>query len=164
MAVMNTDSTESPATPEGASAPVVRGPGEGTPYHVAGEEILCRLASRDTAGAFSLFEITVPAGNGPPLHIHGTEEETFYVLEGTIRFTAGGVEHTLTPGACAFGPRGVAHRFENIGDAPARMLMIASPGGFEAFFAQVDRELPRGTPLDVDRFVRIIAAHGMTVV
>jgi hypothetical protein len=36
----------------------------------------------------------------------------------------------------AFGPRGTAHCFQNIGEAPGRLLVVTTPSGLERFFEQ----------------------------
>jgi hypothetical protein len=41
------------------------------------------------------------------------------------------------PGDLVFKPRGVWHAFWNAGDAPARLLEIISPAGFEHFFEEL---------------------------
>jgi oxalate decarboxylase/phosphoglucose isomerase-like protein (cupin superfamily) len=51
-------------------------------------------------------------------------------------------------------PRGTEHCFRIIGDAPARMLTIMTPGGFESFFVDVARENLR-IPEDMQRISEI---------
>jgi hypothetical protein len=55
-------------------------------------------------------------------------------------------------GGMAFGPRGVAHNFQNIGDTPGRLLIITAPSGLERFFEQF-----AALPAPVD-------AHGLAAV
>jgi mannose-6-phosphate isomerase-like protein (cupin superfamily) len=44
------------------------------------------------------------------------------------------------PGAVAFAPGGVAHTLANLGDAPARYLLLCTPAGFEAYFGRLAAE------------------------
>src|SRR6516164_10765175 len=44
----------------------------------------------DTQGEFALIALSSRKGNVPPPHIHHREDETFYVLEGEMTFSAGG--------------------------------------------------------------------------
>jgi hypothetical protein len=37
--------------------------------------------SKDTGGSFTLIEGLLKPGNEPPPHIHGREDELFYILE-----------------------------------------------------------------------------------
>ncbi|MGV3489888.1 MAG: cupin domain-containing protein [Devosia sp.] len=72
-----------------------------------------------------------------PWHLHHSEDESFYVLEGQMTMIAGETRQLLGPGDFAFGPRGVAHGFRIEGDAPARILLITSGGDFGAFVAEM---------------------------
>lgn len=158
-------STKGVAAPPAAPAvPVVRAPGEGVVHHVARDDCRCILSAEVTGGAFSLFELVTPPGEGPPLHTHSNEDETFIILEGEVEVCVGDTTRRLTPGAVAFGPRGVRHAFRNVGTGPLRMYMIASPGGFERFFGECHERLPRTAAFDPALFVEIIRKHGMTVV
>ncbi|MBK1662800.1 hypothetical protein CKO45_32040, partial [Paracraurococcus ruber] len=68
-----------------AFAPILRAPGEGLRNAAFGERLL-RIRGAETAGRFALWEEPVPPGWGPPLHVHGREDEFFQVLEGRLRF------------------------------------------------------------------------------
>jgi quercetin dioxygenase-like cupin family protein len=59
------------------------GPGEGSKsLWVFGELLTCKVTSRQTGGAYSLFEVVTQSGDGPPPHVQHREDEAFYVLEG----------------------------------------------------------------------------------
>src|SRR5713101_6828118 len=97
---------------------------------------------RDAGGRYALIEwMAPPAIPGPPLHIHRLTDEGFYVLEGEFGFQAG--EETLrrSSGAYVFVPRGRAHTFWNARPAPARLLVVISPAGFEPYFAELSEGL-----------------------
>ena len=81
-------------------------------------------------------------GDGPPLHIHKAEDETFYVLEGEINLLMGERNIRATAGSFVFVPRGTIHTFSQIGEQPAKFLVTYSPSGFERFFDEaVDLEV-----------------------
>ena len=61
------------------------------------------------------------------------------------------------PGTYVFGPRGIPHGFMVIGDAPARMLLLCSPGGFEQFI--VDLSEPAPAPPDMARLSAVAATY-----
>jgi quercetin dioxygenase-like cupin family protein len=93
-----------------------------------------RLRSEQTGGRVAVVEIIVPAGwAGPPLHHHDFDE-AFYVLDGALTFQLGDELHTAGPGAFAFAPRGDHHTLANLSDAPARYVLVCTPGGFERRF------------------------------
>ncbi len=89
-----------------------------------------KASAADTAGQYTLVEITAPPGLEAPLHVHYTEDEGFYVLEGDVTIVVGDDTVELAAGQHAFGPRDVPHRF-TIGPKGARMLWVLTPGGFE---------------------------------
>ena len=88
-------------------------------------------------GSFSLYESECPAGSGPPRHVHQREDETFYILSGSVDFWIDGSRATKGAGDVVHVPRGTEHTFR-VGDAgPARMLTVLTPGGFEGFFVEM---------------------------
>lgn len=143
------------------ASPVVRPAHEGAVYQVVNHPARCVMSAEDTGGAYSLFEVTCPPGDGVPPHTHTTEDETFIVLAGELILTVGGVEHTLGPGDVAFGPRGIPHRFENRTEAATRFYVMTTPGGFERFFAEVDEAFGEGRQFDPRVFLGIIRKHHM---
>ncbi|HEX4011963.1 MAG TPA: cupin domain-containing protein [Solirubrobacteraceae bacterium] len=101
-----------------------------------GGSIRIRVRSEDSGGGFGLVEQIVPGGYpGPALHLHPEFEETFYVIEGRIAVRVGDEAHEAGPGTVAVIPRGTPHTFANPFSAPARMLVLVTPGGFERYFA-----------------------------
>lgn len=107
-----------------------------------------RITADQTGGRLGLFEAEVPPGEGPPFHIHETEDECFRVLSGTFTFWCGTDCVTLSEGGVILVPRGAAHRFQNTGSTPGRLMTIMTPGGFEGFFPACEAAQPE-TPEQV---------------
>jgi len=107
--------------------------GEGKIIPVPGHKITIKLSGEDTDGAFSLLEVELN-GDGPPQHIHKTEDESFYVLEGEVKFLLG--EHTsiAKAGTFVYIPRGMRHAFCRVDKNNAKLLSMFTPAGFEKFF------------------------------
>ena len=114
--------------------------------NVVGETIRVLADAAASGGRCSIFETTTPVGSGPPLHRHGRDDEYFYILEGTVKFSVNGKEATFGPGAFVHAPRGSIHTFRNVGAAPARMLVTCSPAGLEGPFRQAHRLGSAATP------------------
>jgi quercetin dioxygenase-like cupin family protein len=72
----------------------------------------------------------------PPLHIHRAHNEGFLLLDGELSLFLPGREIRLAPGEFVLAPRGVPHVFQ-VGDAPARFLVLSTPAGFEEFVRDV---------------------------
>jgi quercetin dioxygenase-like cupin family protein len=98
------------------------------------------LRSEQSNDQVAVIEGAVPAHwEGPPLHHHDFDEG-FYVLEGEITFKVDGERRTARPGEFAFAPRGSHHALANLSDAPARYLLVCTPGGFERYFDLITAE------------------------
>jgi quercetin dioxygenase-like cupin family protein len=98
------------------------------------------LRGEQSDGVISVIENALPARwDGPPLHRHEFDE-AFYVLDGELTFQVEDVLFTAGPGALAFAPGGVDHTLANLGDAPARYLLLCTPAGFEGYFARLAAE------------------------
>jgi len=102
-----------------------------------------KASSADTGGRYTFVEMTAPAGLQVPLHVHYTEDEGFYVVEGSITVQLGDELIEVGAGEHAYGPHGIPHRF-TVGPDGARMLWILAPGGFEDFIEEVS--VPAETP------------------
>ena len=111
----------------GAERAVIVRPGEG--HHVANVEFLAR--SQDTP-RFNFGIITIqPHREGPGMHAHAEEDDSFYVLEGELTFTVDGEEVVAGPGMFVLVPPEVPHTFANRGDAVARFVNVHAPAGFD---------------------------------
>ena len=102
--------------------------------------------SEETEGAFAAVEITVPPRVGPPLHTNSREALGYYGLEGRLSFVTESGHAELRPGDVLSLRKGGTHTFLNKTDAPARVLLLATPAGFEGFFADAARLLPADAP------------------
>jgi uncharacterized protein (TIGR02246 family) len=104
------------------------------PFRFLGVPTTVRATRETTGGAFGLVESSaMPPGFGSPYHVHHREDESFYVIEGEIAFVVDGQWHYAGAGTFVHGPRDIPHGFAVIGSRPARMLLLATPGGFEQF-------------------------------
>ena len=128
--------------------------------------ICLKATSADTDGAFFLSETTVEPGfAGPPLHIHRTLTDMFYVLEGTLTFRLG--EETIEGPAGTFfcAPPGTRHTFSNPSAEPARFLNFNVPGGFEVYMRELAAAWTRnGGPPDPATIGEIASRHDFEVV
>ena len=107
------------------------------------------------------FENVTAPGDGPPLHTHEREGESWYVVEGSLRFKLDGEMRRHRPGSFVYVPPGVPHCFQNVGGAEARILVLLSPAGMEPFFDRFS-ELPSG-PVDPGVFAALGRDVGMDV-
>jgi Cupin domain len=72
-----------------AHPPTIRPATAGPRIAVVGDVYRFLAVGDETDGKYAMFEAFVPPGGGPPPHVHGREEESFYVLAGRATFQAG---------------------------------------------------------------------------
>ena len=126
--------------------------------------VTLKAVAADSGGTLSAYEfVTPPTTAGPPLHLHRTWDEAFYVLEGEMTFLIDGHTHRAPAGSFVFIPRGILHTFWNAGDAPAKQLVVFTPAGIEAYFAEVTRVLADGGDEALDAAAALMAKHDMIV-
>ena len=145
-------------------------PGEGRTVWVVGDRYTIKTSGEDTGGAFALIEAVVPPGGGPPPHIHHREDEAFYVLEGELAFHVDGRDIAAGAGAWVTLAKGSLHHFKNVGDRPARMLIVVTPAGLERYFLEVGRaasdedgESMPPTPEDIEKLVAVAPQYGIEI-
>ena len=111
------------------------------------EDVTEMLATREqTGGSLGVWRYTKVREGGPPLHIHRTEDEFFYVLSGEFNFQLGDCIKHAPAGSFVFIPQDVVHTFQHVGPEPGVLLGSVHPGGFEGLFQDlpgVDEETVR---------------------
>jgi quercetin dioxygenase-like cupin family protein len=103
---------------------------------VVGDTYTILVSGADTAGRYTLIDMHVPPGGGPPPHRHDFEE-MFTILDGEIELTFRGVSTVARAGETVNVPANAPHVFRNASEHPARLLCLCSPAGQEEFFAEV---------------------------
>jgi quercetin dioxygenase-like cupin family protein len=118
---------------------------------VVGDTYTILVSGADTAGRYTLIDMHVPPGGGPPPHRHDFEE-MFTILDGEIELTFRGVSTFATAGVTVNVPANAPHVFRNVSDRAARLLCLCSPAGQEEFFKEVGVPVAQRTeappPLD----------------
>lgn len=105
--------------------------------HFLGNLLTFRARAAQTDGKFSVAECITAPGAGSPYHAQ-QDEESFLIQEGNVEFIIDGKAILLGPQEFIYIKPGTPHLFRNIGETPAKMLIINMPGGFhEAFFDAV---------------------------
>jgi mannose-6-phosphate isomerase-like protein (cupin superfamily) len=103
----------------------------------------CLFIRKSTSDDLEVIEGLVPPGYSPPMHRHDSAIESFYVLEGRVRFVVGDEDVVQGPGGFTLVPRSAPHSFEVLGDEPARVLDIITPAALWEFFAECGRPAPQ---------------------
>ena len=117
---------------------VVANADNSNPQHlgVVGDTYTILLSGIDTAGRFTLIDMHVPPGGGPPPHRHDFEE-SFILLDGELQATFRGEKRMVRAGETIHIPANAPHQFHNASSKPVRMLCICSSAGQEEFFKEM---------------------------
>jgi quercetin dioxygenase-like cupin family protein len=111
-----------------------------------GLKLSVRLPLEVSGGAITIMETVNAAGFGPPLHRH-TETEVFRVLEGVYLYEVNGRRFHGKVGDLITVPGGAAHAFVNVGDRPARQMVLMLPAmDAVRFFTELAKVLAAGQP------------------
>ncbi|MEP7024765.1 MAG: cupin domain-containing protein [Actinomycetota bacterium] len=122
---------------------------------LVGDTYTILLTGDDTAGRYTLIDMHVPPGGGPPPHRHDFEE-MFTVLDGEVELTFRGERSVARAGETVNVPANAPHAFTNASGQPARLLCICAPAGQEDFFLEVGARVAHRTepPPALDKAAR----------
>jgi quercetin dioxygenase-like cupin family protein len=141
-----------------ASRHLAKDEGEGIWF--IGSFMRFKATAESTGGAFTLIDEIAGPGRQSPPHIHHSEDETFWIIEGEVTFTCGDEVHVAGPGSFVFLPRDIQHNFRVTSDIPARMLLWISPAGLEGFFKEMGEpgsidEAPAQSAPDIQKLLAL---------
>lgn len=139
-------------------------PEDGHQLRLVTDLVTVKATTAATGDAFALYETETPPAGGCPTHTERYDDIALYVIEGQYAVLIGDERIELEPGGFAYIPRGMAHGYTNTGAAPARLLVIATPGGIhEQFLAEVGDRATRGAwEPDMDRLLAVAPKYGIT--
>jgi quercetin dioxygenase-like cupin family protein len=140
----------------------VLGPDAGKAGMLGSIGVRFMVGGAESAGGFSLVEHPMPPRKlAAPLHRHSREDEYSFVLEGRVGALLGDEVVYGQAGDLIFKPRGEWHTFWNAGDAPARILEIISPAGFERYFEELLDLLPKSGQPDPKAIASLAMRYGL---
>ena len=105
-----------------------------------------KVGGDQTNGEYSIVDHLAPSGWESPFHVHHAEDELFHIIEGEIEVCYGtdGTDRLQAgPQDTVMLPRDVPHGFRVVSDEPCRMLVHATPAGFEEFVAAAGQPAER---------------------
>ena len=125
------------------------------------------IGSEQSGGAVSLLDQRGRRGDVTPLHIHNSEAEIFYVLEGGITAWSGSDVHQIDAGGAVYLPAGQAHAF-GIRTEEARLITVTAPGRFGDFVTAagipITGDAPATWEFDLGRIMAAAGPHDIQIV
>ena len=114
------------------SGVIVLPPGEGRHYACGPMQSVFLADGEETESRYSVSIWRVdPNKPGPGAHAHESNDELFFVIDGTMTFLVGNQHIDAVAGTFLRIPAGVMHDFENRTAYPAAALNVFIPSGFE---------------------------------
>jgi quercetin dioxygenase-like cupin family protein len=92
------------STPPMARAPLVSLRANEARRWFLDQQTWIRVGTEQSGGSVAIVEHLIPAAAESPWHVHHVQDESIYVLEGSITVVVGDDHWTLGPGDYAFGP------------------------------------------------------------
>ena len=121
-----------------------------------------KISGSDTQGELAIFEQTsLSQGKGTPLHIHNSQDEIFYVIEGAYKFQVGGDKYDLITGDSIFLPRQIAHAWTQVSEKGRMTVTLQPAGKLENFFVTMASLTHEPTKEEISK---IFADNDMLVV
>jgi mannose-6-phosphate isomerase-like protein (cupin superfamily) len=99
-------------------------------YWNVGSLFVVLAEAKDTGGAYSIMEQVIPQGPQAVIHLHETQDEGFYILEGHVIFSVGDQKISAGPGDFLNIPKNTWHSIESLTHG-LRVLNFYAPAGFE---------------------------------
>jgi quercetin dioxygenase-like cupin family protein len=131
--------------------PVLTGPRAGrTVTYGGGSNAELKLAGEQSGSDWAVVEWHLRAGDEPPIHTHTREDETIYVLAGSITAFVANERIDVEAGSYAALPKNIPHGLAVRGEE-AQLLITLQPAGAEYFLVPRDE-----TDTDPARFGLII--------
>ena len=134
----------------------------GVQFNVLGTALTIRVHGRDTGGTLAVVQSRDLPGQGPPPHVHHTEDETFQVLEGDYEFLVAGETVRAGVGTTLFAPRDVPHTYRCVSETPGLLMCVITPSGFEGFFEEVGA-MTAEEQQDIPRVLEIAGRYGLEI-
>jgi mannose-6-phosphate isomerase-like protein (cupin superfamily) len=132
----------------------------------AGTRIIVRVQAAQSDGRLGAWESEEPLDVSLPMHVHTREDEQVILLDGILTFWVGDQVHQLVSGDTLALPRGVPHA-HRVTSPKARILTVATPGGFERLFTDLGVPALPGTtapPADTAALADAVGRLGVRIV
>jgi quercetin dioxygenase-like cupin family protein len=149
-----------------------------TPYALGSEEgealwffgmlVTMKATAEQTGGEFLLIEELAPRGTATPLHVHPTDDESFYILEGEMTFyLEDGQPIPASAGSFVHIPKGYVPHALQVDSETARFLCLTRPP-HEHFIRAVaepaqSRTLPPQEAPDMEKVGAAAAEYGVEI-
>jgi quercetin dioxygenase-like cupin family protein len=132
----------------------------GQRVQVFDDQVCIKLKSQNSDNRMTVVTVDVPPGSMVAPHVHLHEEESYYMLEGSITVQVAGEETLVKSGDFVHIPPGTAHSYRNDSSQPSRFLAWAIGGSLDEFFLEIGATI-KSVPDDLAKLPAILDRHGI---
>lgn len=136
---------------------------EGQSVRVLSDTVCIKLESVCSPSNMAVMTVEVPPGGFVPPHTHAEEEESYYMLDGSMVMQFGTEEFAIAPGDFVYVPAGTVHGYKNTSDRPIRFLVWTIGGAIDEFFLEMGEKI-RQVPDDLPKMPEILEKYGIQMV
>src|SRR5437764_1078265 len=129
---------------EAQSGPYALNAGEGWTYNY-GIDFTVKLGELRHGRGLAIVPYQTCRGEEPTGHTHDAEDESFYVLRGSLTFRCGEETFDVQSGGFVFLPHGIEHGYTIRSDDVVDLIVVTSPardalprGGWGGFVADLE--------------------------
>lgn len=127
-----------------------------------GVDLRILLDAAKTSGQLAVVEEVITKPHATPLHMHPADEQTFIVVEGSLRVWVGDDRHDVAAGGIAFLPRGMPHAVR-VTSTPTRLLVLGTPAGEEELYRLAGWDMSQPVPADWTLTADRVSAAGSAI-
>jgi len=133
---------------------------EGQTVQVLSDRVCIKLKSSNSPNSMAVVTVEVPPGGLVPPHIHAQEEESYYMLDGSMVMQLGSEFLTIQPHDFVHIPPGTIHSYRNDSDRPIHFLAWTVGGAIDDFFIEMGEKI-REIPNDLPKMPEILDKYGI---
>jgi quercetin dioxygenase-like cupin family protein len=138
--------------------------GQGRTVAIGADLLAVKLSGNLPGETLSVFEYSAAPGlPGPPMHVHRTFDEAWFILDGEVEFALAADLIVGRAGSFLWVPRGATHTFRVVGEHSARWLGILNPGGHLGMLDELGDLLAAGPPT-IEAIEALFLRHETTLV
>ena len=128
---------------------------------IFGDQVTIQVSGDHSDKCLTVIHSVTPPAGGPPLHLHLSETEVFFVIEGSFLFVLDEEPVQVETGGTVFIPPRTRHQYQNVGETPGKLLIILTPAGLDQFFVELDALLKEQSVPDMPAIAALHAKFGM---
>jgi quercetin dioxygenase-like cupin family protein len=120
-----------------------------------------KVSGKDTGTELSIFEHLGNEKKGPPLHLHYSQDEIFYITSGEYLFQCSDEKFKLGEGDMIFLPKGIPHTWVQLTEKGKMLLFFQPSGKMEEFFSAYSEASGKTPGVSYNE---LFEKHGMKIV